>query len=277
MVWHMIELLQYPEVQSGVVPFFVSLLVAFIFRSRKLTWACAGVVLAFISTALLLNGFTFLPLSGTRKIILAGMLVLIIAGFSEAYLANWRYRLAVLVVISGLLFLWVVWPVLLRMEGSVKWLIAAGGVSYVIWHTLWLDSIRKNAMQSTASVLALGLGTGGVAIFGASALYGQLSISMGAAAGALLFFVAFSKLETNTLLTYPASVLTSLLGMATLVFADLPWYALVLLTPIPLLARIPVPERYPAWIRTGILVLIVMLPVALALLSVGNVEDDSPY
>ena len=273
----MIELLQYPEVQSGVVPFFVSIIVAFVFRSQKPAWACAGVVLAFISTALLLNGFTFLPLSGTRKIILVGMLVLIMAGFFEAYLANWRYRLVVLVVISGLLFLWIVWPVLLRMEGSVKWLIAAGGVSYVIWHTVWLDSIRKNAMQSTASVLALGLGTGGVAIFGASALYGQLSISIGAAAGALLFFVAFSELKTNTLLTYPAGLLTSLLGMATLVFADLPWYALVLLAPIPLIARIPVPARYPVWIRTGILVLIVMLPVVLALLSVGNVEDDSPY
>ena len=277
MVWHMIDLLQYPEVQSGVIPFIVSLIVAFIFRSKKPVWACAGVVLAFISTALLLNGFTFLPLSGTRKIILAGMLVFIMAGFFEAYLANWRYRLATLLVISGLLFLWVVWPVLLRMEGAEKWLIAAGGVSYIIWHTLWLDSIRTNALQSTASVLALGLGTGGVAIFGASALYGQLSISMGAAAGALLFFVAFSELKTNALLTYPAGVLTSLLGMATLVFADLPWYALVLLAPIPLLARVPVPARYPTWVRAGMLVLIVMLPVVLALLSVGNVADDSPY
>jgi len=273
----MIELLRYPEVQSGVVPFFIAISVAILFKAQKPAWACAGVVLAFITTALLLNGFNFLPLSGTRKIILVGVAALVISGFAEAYLTNWRYRLAVLAVISGLLFLWVVWPVLLRMEGSAKWLIAAGGISYVIWHIVWLDNIRENAMQAATSVLALGLGTGGVAILGASALYGQLSISIGAAAGALLIFVAFSELKTNTLLTYPAGLLTSLLGMATLVFADLPWYALVLLAPIPLVARIPVPARFPVWIRAGILSLIVMLPVVLALLSVWNVADDSSY
>ncbi len=271
------NLLTYPEIQSGLIPFFIALIMGSIFRSNKFALAGAGVILGFIVTALLLNGLDFSPLNGTRKIILAGIAALIVAVFFQIYLTTWRYRQATLVTIGILAFLWVSWPVLMRIEGVSKWAVAVGCSAYVFWHIVMLDSLKEKPLRASSSVLALGLGTGFSAVLGASALYGQLSMSMGAAAGALLCLLLFTQFKSGLLLTYPAGLLLGLFGTATLLFADLPWVALVFLALIPLAARIPLPEAYPHWQRMLILNITTMLPAAIAVFSVWYITEDSLY
>ncbi|NOX42235.1 MAG: hypothetical protein GXP19_00640 [Gammaproteobacteria bacterium] len=272
------NLLTYPEIQSGFMPFVIALVIGVVFKSNKFALAGVGVALGFIATALLLNGFVFSPLNGTRKIVLVGIMALIIAGVFQLNLSSWRYRRVTLVFFAVLAFLWVTWPVLMRIEGINKWAIAMGCSAYMLWHIVSLDSFKDKPLQASSSVFALGFGTGISAIFGASALYGQLSVSMGAAAGALLLcLLLFSELKTGVFLTYPAGVLLGLLGIATLLFADLTWIALVFLALIPLTARIPLPDGYSRWQRMIILNLAVMLPTAIAILSAWYLADASPY
>lgn len=271
------NLLILPEIQSGLIPFFIALMMGVVLKSNKFVLAGAGVIAGFIATALLLNGLDFSPLNGTRKIILAGVAAAIVAVFFQIYLTSWRYRLAILGVIGILAFLWVAWPVLMRTDGISKWVLAVGCSAYVLWHIVMLDNLKEKPLQAASCVLALGVGTAFSAILGASALYGQLSMSMAAAAGALLCLLLFSELKSGLLLTYPAGLLLGLFGTATLLFADLNWIALVFLALIPLVARVPLPERYSRWQTMLILNMAVMLPAAMAIFSVWYITEDSLY
>jgi len=280
-------LLTYPEIQSGAIPFVIALVVVLVFKSNKYALVGVGVVLGFIVTAVLLNGFVFLPINGTRKIILTGIGALCLAGVFEFYFQTWRYRLQVFVVVGVSAFFFMAWPVLMRLESMDIWVIVLGGSIYLAVLISLFDGLKDKPLQASAGVLSLGLGTGISAILGASALYGQLAISMGAAAGAILcvlffstlfsFDVFYSKLKTGFLLTYPAALLLGLLGLATLLFADLPWFALVFLVLIPLAARVPVPRVFADWQGIIFLSFIVLLPAVGAIFSVWYMADESPY
>jgi len=291
------DLLTYPEVQSAALPFLVALIVAVILKSGKTGLVGVSVVCGFTATALLLNGLDFFPLNGTRKIILAGIVALVVAVFFQMKFPSWRYRLVFLAMLGVLALLWVTGPVMMRIEGASKWAIAVASCAYVIWQIVMLDRLHEKPVQASACVLALGLGTGFCAILGASALYGQLSMSIGAAAGALLcllFIVQFStgskqksapefkhEFATGLLLTYPAGLLLSLFGIATLLFADLSWIALVFLALIPLAAQISLPhsllQEYSSRQRMIILNIIVMVPAVLAVFSAWYMTEDSLY
>jgi len=291
------DLLTYPEVQSAALPFLVALIVVGVLKSVNTRLVYISVMSGFMATALLLNGLDFVPLNGTRKIILAGIVALVVALFFQMKFPSWRYRPVFLAVLGVLALLWVTGPVMMRIEGASKWVVAVASCAYVIWQIVMLDRLYEKPVQASSCVLALGLGTGFSAILGASALYGQLSMSIGAAAGALLcwfFILQFStdknqknasefkhEFGTGLLLTYPVAVLLSLFGIATILFADLSWIALVFLALIPLAAHISLPhflqERFSNWQRMIFLNIIVMAPAALAVFSVWYMTEDSLY
>ena len=56
--------------------------------------------------------------------------------------------------------------------------------------------------------------------------------------------------------TLPMSLVASLVAAAAVVLAKTPWYASLLLAPIPLVVRLPIPERVSPWLRAGSLSLI---------------------
>jgi hypothetical protein len=101
----------------------------------------------------------------------------------------------------------------------------------------------------------LGLGTGGAALLGASALLGQFGLALGSAASAYLLIQMISNrpLPCGRSYTLPLSLISGLTGSLAVLTAELPWYALAPLAAIPLLAKIPVSEKSALWLQSLLL------------------------
>jgi hypothetical protein len=271
-------LLNLPEFQSAIAPFFTAIIAGLLLRQFDKIWTGAGLILGFLVTAWLVNGFTFIPLSVHRKIILLGVIALIVGILVDLYFAKWRGRTIALSLLSAVCLLWVIWPVIVRQEGWILFAMAVGGVIYLAWLTTWLDWLVTDPLKTASAAAALGIGTGITAILGASALLGQLASAIGAAAGAFfLLALSFRDTPAGAVLTFPTAILVGTLGFSTLVYAELPWFTLVLLALIPLGTRIPVVEKYPRWLQAAQILTITLVIAAAAIFSVWFVAEESPY
>jgi hypothetical protein len=260
----MTEWLSNPAVQGGVAPFVVALVVVLALRRFKL----AGLAIAagFGVTAYLLNGFDFVPLTATRKIILVGMAAAAVGVAVDGVARSARAAGVALAVAFGAAAIWVFWSVLSQKAPAEA--IAFGataalavGITVVLNHGL-----RDAPVRAGAAGLGLGLGAGIAAILGASATYGLYGIAVGAASGAFLLvqMVTNRTAAAGAALTLPIAVLTMLLAAGTVLLAKLAWYALVPLALIPLAARLPAPERWPIWLQAVVRSTGALAPAAMA-------------
>jgi hypothetical protein len=233
------QILSRPEIQSAVLPFIAGLL--FSIGLRKLTanaWVWA-VFAAFLISVYLINGLTIIPLTGTRKIILLVLASFIVAGFIYHLIPGVNRRRTATSALGVLALLWVFWKVMLRMEPSAMALFLVGGVGLVLWLVWAFDRIGGDDARLHSAGFSLLLGTGLSAAAGASALLGQLALSLSAASGGvLLAWVlmggdASSNPSSIKCSTLPYALAAALLGLAAVIFARMPWYALILLAAIP--------------------------------------------
>ena len=235
-------------------------------------------MLGFLISTLFVNGFVFSPLSAARKIILVGIGIFTLSILFDWYYSKWRFRLPALLTVSVVAFLWIFWPVLVAKEGFLLIGIAASGILYMIWHIVLSDMLRTDPLRIGSSMVALGIGTGAVAILGASALLGQMALSISAGVGAyLLIAVLFRNLPSGTLISWPAATISSLLGFGALLLADLSWITLLLLAPIPLVAKIPLPNHYPRWIQAGIVFMACLTMAGVAIFSAWYGSEEVVY
>jgi hypothetical protein len=261
------QLLSRPEIQSAVVPFVIAL-VAYL-GLRKITaeaWLWALLV-AFLASAALINGLIVTPLTGTRKIIL-----LVTASFIAAALLHWILRSDNLqrrftTIISQVALLWVFWAVVGRMGSAAMVLFLFGSISLVlVSEHLFVRVIDKPA-QLHAAGFSLLLGVGLSATAAASALLGQLALALAAASGgALLGWVlsdSTSRQQTRqSIAVLPYFMAPALLGVAAVMFARLPWYALIPLTSIPLAVSL-VPQKSESRFVNALLASLPGLAIAL--------------
>ena len=236
-----------PEVQSAVVPFLVALASTLGLRkfiTRAWIWALLA---AFMLSAGLINGITVTPLTGTRKIILLVLASMACAALLPAVLRNNLQRAAV-ILLSGLGLAWVFWTVTARMEISAIAMFIFGAIALVLLLSYSFDRIAKNPAQLHGAGLGLLLGVGLCATAGASALLGQLALAISAASGGVfLGWILKGNSDpagngNQSLITLPYVIAPALLGLAAVVFARLPWYALIPLALIPVVTRF-VPVR----------------------------------
>lgn len=263
----MTDLLASPAVQSGAVPFFVALIIAL--ALRPLGWAWAGLSLAagfYAAAHLIESGLDFSALNSTRKVLLLGLAAVIVGALVEL-LAD-RHRIpvfAVLALLAGAGGLWVVAPVLGRQDGMAWAMLATGAFVYPAWHAAWSAELRDDTLRYATAGWVLALATAACAIMAASARLGQLSIALGAAAGAFCLAVVLVKgVRGGALFALPAALLGALLGLVAAVFARLPWYGLAVLALVPVLARLPLPAHWPRPIRAIVLALYTIPAAALA-------------
>ena len=127
--------------------------------------------------------------------------------------------------------------------------------------------------------MALGLGTGGSALLGASALLGQFGLALGAAASAYLLLqtITNSRLPCGRSFTLPLSLIAGLIGCLTVLTAQLPWYALFMLAIIPLAAKIPVPEKMGLWLQSLLLSIATLTCAAGAIYLTWYVAGAPPF
>jgi len=234
------QILNRPELQSAVAPFVIALLVYFGLRKVSAQAWLWAVCAAFLVSALLINGVTVTPLTGTRKIILLVLISFLAAALLPRLLPRINLQRAVTAGAAVLALLWVFWAVLARMEAGAIALFLAGSIGLALWLLFLFDRLAHNDARLHAAGFSLLLGVGLAATAAASALLGQLALALStASAGAFLGWVLFAKKDEAeaahaSITTLPYVLAPLLLGLAAVIFARLPWYALLALAAIPL-------------------------------------------
>lgn len=243
--------LHHPAVQGGLVPFFAALLAAELLQRLRLSGV--AVVAAFAATVYLVSGFAFEPLTASRKILLLGLLAPLAALLLGLFNAAWVRPL--LAGAGGASAIWMAEHILGQQAPAPMFLWSAASALYVGWVVFWMDGLEHAPVRAGAAGLALGLGTGISALFGASVLLGMYGVSLGAAAGAYLLIqmVTNSRLPCGAVFTLPLALIAALTGCLAVLTSLSPWYALLPLAAIPPAARIPVSEKSALWLQSVLL------------------------
>ena len=247
-------LLGHPAVQGGVAPFVAALLVVVLMQ-----WARLGglaVVAAFATAVYFVAGFTFVPLTATRKIILLGFAAPVIGILIDFAFKPNRLGAALVAIAAGAAALWVFWPVLSQKDAAqiarIGGTAAFAAVFMVGFGYLFL---ADNGVRAGAAGLGAGLGVGIGSIFAASATYGLYGIAVGAGCGAFLLvqMLRGKPIVAGATFMLPAMLIPALIGGAATLLAQLPWTALLVLALVPAAARLPVPGRSALWVQAVML------------------------
>jgi len=234
------QFLDRPEFQSAVIPFFVAMLLYSGLRKLTATAWIWALFAAFLISSGLINGVTITPLTGTRKIILLVLGSLILAGLAPYLIRQVKLQRAAAPVLTILALLWVFGKVVARLDFTGIVLFLAGGVGLVLWLLWMFDRIANDDSRLHGAGFTLLLGTGLSATAAASALLGQLALSLAAASGGVLLAWVLQGKAVSTgrvigsMSTLPYVLSAALIGLAAIIFARLPWYALIPLAAIPL-------------------------------------------
>jgi hypothetical protein len=244
------DILNHPAVQSGVAPFVAALIMALILGRVRL--GGLAVAAAFGTAVYLISGFGFTPLSATRKIVLLGLAAPIAGVLVDFAFKPTRLGTAILALASGAAAVWTFWSVLQQKSIAEALMLGGGAALFVAWLVGFSQSfLSSQPIRAGAAGLGLGIGVGVSAVLGASALYGQYGISLGAAAGAFLLpqMIGGRKFEAGATFMLPLALTAGLLAAGTLILAQMRWYSLVALAFVPLAARLPAPEKSALWIQ----------------------------
>jgi hypothetical protein len=270
--------LSHPAIQSGVAPFVVAVVVAAVLRRMGRVAGAAAVLAGLCVTVGWVTGFGLSPLTSTRKIILLGLAVAPVAVALEWVTIGVRWRVALWFNVGAAAIAWVAWPVLARrglaeaVLGGLPLVLYCGGVTAVAGS----GSVDRLRMGSGAT--ALGLTTGAAALFGASALLGQLALAVGSAAGAaLVVHLARGGDGGSRALGAAAGLPVALLGAAATLYAKMPVLALVPLALVPLAALLPVARGLPRWGRAGILFALALAPGLVSIFLTYRVAGPVPF
>lgn len=239
--------------QGGLAPLVAGFIVALLLSRLKLGGLAAAA--GFLVCVALVSGFAFTPLTATRKIVTLGIAAPLVGIAIDLALKAGRTAIIVLATLAAVAAVWVFWPVLAQKDMQQALLAGAGVAALIAWLVSTSTPLGSAPLRAGAASLALGVGTGACAILGGSALYGQYGIALGAGTGGFLLWQMLSgkKIAAGATLTLPMAIIAGLLGAGAVLLAQLPWYAPVILALVPLAARLPAPERSPAWIQAVIL------------------------
>jgi hypothetical protein len=229
------ELLNNPAVQAGAAPFLAGLITAVLFRRIGLSGL--AIIAGFAVTVYLASDFTIEPLTSVRKIVLLGLISAVLALLIT--LLNLRWFGSLLALLGGAAAIWTVQRILEQQATQTILLWGAGCAAYVAILVWSMDKLSdKEPLRAASAASALGIGTGGAALVGASALLGQFGLALGAAAGAhlLIQMIGNKPFPTGPTFTFPLAMISGLTGCVAVLGAQLPWYALPILAAIPFAA-----------------------------------------
>ena len=235
--------LDHPAVQGALAPLVVALLVALALWRTRFAWL--AIVAGYLVMLLLSGDFAFDPLTAARKVSLVG-LVSAAAGLLLDRLSPGSQRDAwIVAVVAGLLSLWVFVTVLRQREGAALVATAVGVAVFVAALVHLVIAQRADGIRVAAAGFGLGIATSVAGVLSASLGYLVGGASIAAASGAMLLLQALARRDVPAGYTgaLPIGMLTASFAAATLLLAQLPWYALPLLAVVPLALRLPLPAH----------------------------------
>lgn len=243
------SLLAHPAVQGGVAPFVVALVVTAVLLRLRF----AGIALAagFFAAVWLIDGFSFSPLTATRKLVLVALVAAVVGLVADGAFKPTRSTGIVLALAAAAATVWVFWSVLSQKEMPRALVLGAGIATFSAVVVSVFGALKDDGVRAGAAALGLGLGVGVCAILAASAKFGQFGIAVGASAGGFLLvqMLAGRSVPAGFAGTLPTSVTAALIGAGTLMLAELPWFGLPLLALCPLAALVPVARGRPVFLQ----------------------------
>ncbi len=270
------DLLNHPAVQAGIAPFVAGLIVALVFAPARLAGLAAIAGLAV--TVWLVGGFSFTPLTATRKIILVSLVAAGTGVCADLAFKPTRASGVVLGVLFGAGAVWVFWTVLAQKPLKEALALGAGVCALVAWLVATCHALRDAPLRAGAAGLALGMGVGIAAILAASASFGQYGMAIGAGCGGLLLVQAIRgrTLAAGATLTVSVGTALGLVASGAFMLAELTWMALPVLALVPLAVRIPLPARLPVWGEAALASILGGIPAAAACYLVWQSSRGSP-
>lgn len=241
------ELLGNPAVQSSVAPFLAGLIVAGVLFPLRLAGLAAAA--GFFATVYLVGDFNLESLDSKRRVVLVAMAAPVLGVIADLAFKPTRATGTVLGAVFAAAGGWVFLTLLKQKSGADLALHGAGLAAFMIWTVAFSVALHSDALRAGAAGLGLGLGAGVGAVLGASALLGQYGMGLGAGCGAFLLLNMVVHAAPGTSLTLTASVAASLVAAGAVLTGQLPWYALVALALVPVLTRLPLPAKSPAWTK----------------------------
>jgi hypothetical protein len=248
------EMFANPAVQGGLAPFIAALIVAALLAPIRL--GGLAVVAAFATAVYFIAGFTFSPLTATRKIILLGLAAPLAGIVIDFALRPTRLEARMLALAGAGAAAWIFWPVLVQMDLERGLLLGSTAVLATAWTIGFSHSrLAEDGVRAGAAGLALGAGTGAAAILGASLTYGLYGFAVAAGSGAFLLMqmITGKKIHAGATFMFAATVVTMLLAAATMILAQLPWYAVLALALVPVAASLPLRAGVPVWLQALLL------------------------
>jgi hypothetical protein len=248
------EMLANPAVQGGLAPFVAALIVAALLAHFRL--GGLAVVAAFATAVYFIAGFTFSPLTATRKIILLGLAAPVAGIVIDFVFRPTRFEAGMLALAGAAAAGWIFWPVLAQKDPVQGLLLGGTAVLATAWTVGFSHSrLAGDGLCAGAAGLALGAGTGVAAILGASLTYGLYGIAVAAGSGAFLLvqMIIGKRNHAGATFVLTAALITMLLAAATMILAQLPWYAVLALAFVPVAASLPVPAGAPLWVQAVLL------------------------
>ena len=269
------QLLNHPAVQAGFAPFLVALITAELFQRIRLSGL--AIIAGFAVTVYLASDFAIDPLTASRKIVLLGLISAALGLLLSLLQTRWLATL--LPLLGGAAAIWTAQRILQQHPPQVALLWGAGCAAYVAILVWGMDKLENDPLRAASAATALGMGTGGAALVGASALLGQFGLALGSSAAALLFIHLLSNraLPAGRVFTLPLALIAGLTGCVAMLGANLPWYALPLLAAIPLAAWLMPQPRRSARIQSLLFALPTFAFAAGAIYVTWRVAGDVPF
>jgi hypothetical protein len=243
------DLIQNPAVQAALLPFLTALvLAAALARTR---WLGLPTVAGFLILAGLAIGFSFESLTATKKLVLVGAAtggaVLALEALPAARAGLGR---AGFLAFLGASCVWVAWRLLAQQGpwGAVlAGLLSAGYVCVLVGSTL---HVSATPVRGAAVGLMVALGTGALAVLGASAVLGLVGIAAGASCGAVLLvqMLRGQPSPSGRTVALPAVTIAGLAAILAVLGGALPWYSLMPVLAAPWAVRLIPDAGRPVWV-----------------------------
>jgi hypothetical protein len=261
------EMLSNPAVQGGIAPLLAALVVALLLSRTR--FAGLAILAGYAVMIALTTGFSFTPLSVSRKILVIGLAAPLLGLAADVVPRAARVVIPVVALAAALAAVWTFLPVLQNKDATTAWPIAAG-LALLVFVLVYATALhRQDGVRTAATGVGLGLAVGVAAVLSASSGYLVQGVALAAASGGLLLVQMLTNRSapTGLVAALPIAMLAALFSGAILVLASAPWYALPLLALVPLAAAVPVPAGWSTWLRAfaiGACAVAAALPTILA-------------
>ena len=248
----MTELLASPAVHAVAAPLVVALVVAAALSRTRLAWL--AIVAGYATMIALTTGFGLTPLSMARKVLLLVLLAPLAGLLADAAGAKGRGAVAMLGLAGGAAAVWSASTVL--AQRGLPEAMGLGGLVFAFTAALVALSagLRSNGPAAASAGLGLGIATGAAALLSASIGYFMAGAAIAAASGALLLvqMAAGRAIAPGLTGTLSVGLAAAVTASASLMTAQLPWYALPLMLLVPFAASFDPGAKRPILLRIAL-------------------------